>query len=233
VLTAARKVGAGSGPNLSNPLRTSPVQAHQATDPMPVSAPVIPIRPPEPAAAPVAERSDDELMLLARGGRMEAFDALVRRHQASVLRTAGKEMGDPALAKDVAQLTFLEIHRYLPRYEPQGKFKAFLYRVLLNQCRMAGRKRTAWNREMGQPAPPQLAALPEERLLARERRKQVDRALGGLSEKLRTVVLLRFAGDCSYQDIADAVDLPLGTVKSRLSAAMAELRSRLTGEEEA
>jgi RNA polymerase sigma-70 factor (ECF subfamily) len=197
------------------------------------TAPVIPLHPPlEPAAAPALERTDDQLMLLARGGRMEAFDALVRRHQAAVLRMAMKELADPSLAKDVAQATFLEVHAWLHRYEPQGKFKAFLYRVLLNQCRMAGRKRSSWLRMQTLPASPEVSAMPEDRLLERERRREVDRALGTLSPKLRSVLLLRFAADLSYQEIAEASDVPVGTVKSRISLAMAELKRRLTGEEE-
>src|SRR5436309_2296424 len=92
------------------------------------------VSPKEAAGMPLDERDDDELMLLAKNGMGPAFDALVRRHQASVLRVATKELGDLALAKDVAQTTFLEVHRYLPRYQPQQKFRAFLHRVLINQC---------------------------------------------------------------------------------------------------
>ena len=89
--------------------------------------------------ADLSERDNDSLMLLARGGLDGAFDALVRRHQTRTLRIAAKYLGQSAVAKDVAQNTFLEIHRALPRYKARGRFESYLYRVLLNQCRMASR----------------------------------------------------------------------------------------------
>ena len=89
---------------------------------------------------PLGELSDDELMLLARGGVNEAFDVLVRRHQDGVLRVAAKLLGRAELAGDAAQRTFLEVFRFLAQYQAQGKYKRFMYRVLINQCRMVGRE---------------------------------------------------------------------------------------------
>lgn len=174
-------------------------------------------------------RTDDELMLLARGGVDEAFDVLVRRHQTRVLRLAGRMVGQRANAPDVAQNAFLEIYRGLPRYQAQGKFSAYLFRVLLNQCRIAARssKRSAVAFEE-QPA---LLGdgTGESLILARERQREVEAALQRLSEKLRTVVVLRHSAGLSYDEIAETLDLPLGTVKRRLFDAMEKLRSMLGG----
>jgi RNA polymerase sigma-70 factor (ECF subfamily) len=74
------------------------------------------------------------------------------------------------------------------------------------------------------------AALPDDQLLARERRRTVEVAVGKLSEKLRDVVVLRFSGGLSYQAISEELDVPVGTVKSRLAAGMDKLRE-LLGEE--
>ena len=179
-----------------------------------------------PGEGPAPEsRTDDELLLLARGGVDEAFDVLVRRHQARVLRMAGRLLGRSALAPDVAQNAFLEIYRGLSRYQAQGKFPAYLYRVLLNQCRIAARSAKRAGAVVDEvPAPPG-DRTGESLILARERQREVDAALLRLTEKLRTVVVLRHAAGLSYDEIAETLDLPLGTVKRRLFDAMEKLRS--------
>ena len=185
-----------------------------------------------PAGPP---RDDDDWMLLARSGRPGAFDELVRLHQARVLAVAYRYLGQRDAAKDVAQNTFVEIYRRLPDYRPQGRFRAYLHRVLLNQCRMAVRSRGIRRRlherlgreeDDGAGVAP-AAALPDKEILARERQRQVERALLGLSDKLRAVVALHFSGELSHAEIADALGIKVGTVKSRLSAALVALREQL------
>src|SRR5438477_221154 len=101
------------------------------------------------AAAPVsAELGDDELMLLVRAGRRAAFDELVRRHQRRVLGVAARYVREPVLARDIAQNTFLELYRAVPRYQPRGSFTSFLYRIVLNQCSMARRSTRAEDRRV-------------------------------------------------------------------------------------
>ena len=81
---------------------------------------------------------DDALMGLARQ-KTEAFDTLVRRHQQMVYRISVKFLGNATDAKDVTQNSFVELYRYLDRYEPRGRFVSFLGRIVLNQCKMAAR----------------------------------------------------------------------------------------------
>ncbi len=192
---------------------------------------VVPFEKPGESRA-LEERNDDELMLLCRGGRREAFEVLVRRHQRKVLRIAAKHIGSIERAQDVAQTTFVEIYRYVPRYQALGKFEHLLSRILLNQCRMAHRKERSAEKAQAvlETMPEPEAALPDDQLLARERRRTVEVAVGKLSEKLRDVVVLRFSGDLSYQAISEELDVPVGTVKSRLAAGMDKLRE-LLGEE--
>ena len=181
----------------------------------------------DPRPVDLIDRKDDELLLLARGGREEAFAVVVRRHQEKVLRLASRYLGgDTELAEEAAQRTFVELFRYLPRYERRGRFSQFLYQLLLNQCRMVFRTAAAEQRKRSGIADHSFepAALPDEQLLARERRRSVDRAISRLSEKLRVVVALRFAGDMPYDEIAQVLELPMGTVKSRLAAGMEKLR---------
>jgi len=184
-----------------------------------------------------APRSDDDLMLLARGGMMAAFDELVRRHQPRVLRVAARRLAHRELAPDVAQNAFLDLYRSLPRYQARGLFEAYLFRAVVNQCRMAERSAryerrfrdprgaTATEVSAVQVTEPESSA--EARILARERERDLARAVARLSEKLRDVVSLRYAGELGYEQIAETLGIPAGTVKRRLFDAVEKLRQFL------
>jgi RNA polymerase sigma-70 factor (ECF subfamily) len=186
---------------------------------------------PQLALVPPVSRGDDELMLLARGGHPTAFDELVRRHQPRVVRMAARYLGDRAAAADAAQAAFVELYRALPSYRPRGKLQAFLYRVLLNQCRMAWRARRSEARAADVLAsePAEASQLPDEAILAGERTREVETALAELSPKLREVLVLRFASELSYDEIAATLEVPLGTVKRRIFDGMERLRVIMEG----
>lgn len=173
----------------------------------------------------LALRNDDELMLLARGGRDDAFDTLIRRHQRPVLRVALRYLGETALSADVAQNTFVALLRALPDYRANGQFKAFLYRILLNQCRMARRSERSLQRVLDQAS--NVTEQEAHEVLLREQRRDVERALLRLSDKLREVVVLRFGADFNYDEIGETLGIPTGTVKRRLFTAKAKLREML------
>ena len=186
--------------------------------------------------ATLAVRTDDELMLLARGGVSEAFDTLVRRHQVRVLRLIVRQLGAVDPAADVAQNAFLAIFRALPRYQARGQFTSYLYRAVLNECRYA--RRTERARTGGGLALPLdgeardavVDALigssesAEAQVLARERARDVQAAVSSLTDKLRDVVSLRYSAGLDYEEIARTLAVPLGTVKRRLFDAMEKLR---------
>jgi RNA polymerase sigma-70 factor, ECF subfamily len=178
-----------------------------------------------PGGETLAEQSDDDLMLLARAGAPGAFDTLIRRHQPRMLRLSYRYLGDASLAADAAQNAFVALFRTLPSYRAQGKFSSYLYRLLLNQCRMTKRSRRAEQKALD------VVSSWEERNVAetlqRERQREVEVAVGELSVKLREVVLLRYGAGLEYGDIAETLDIPLGTVKRRMFDAMAKLREVL------
>jgi RNA polymerase sigma-70 factor (ECF subfamily) len=199
-------------------------------------APQLALVPAEPGSdeqVPLSRRTDDELMLLARAGLREAFDTIVARHQSQALRVAARRLRQPSLAADVAQRTFLDLYRALHRYQARNCFPAYMYRALLNRCRIAEREARSERRfilplwgptvhlalEVSTPV-----ASAESLLLAHERERDVHHALARLSVKLRDVVSLRFGADLSYQEIAQTLNLPVGTVKRRVFDAMEKLR---------
>jgi len=174
-------------------------------------------------------RTDDDLMLLARGGLDAAFDTLVRRHQERVIRVASRLAGRSSLAPDLAQNTFLAVYRALPKYQARGKFSAYLYRVLLTQCRLSYRSAHVENHALDKLSrvPAEASEAVEDIILARERQREVELALDCLSPKLRQAVVLRYSGELSYDEIAEVLLVPVGTVKRRLFDAMEKLRQNL------
>jgi RNA polymerase sigma-70 factor (ECF subfamily) len=187
------------------------------------------------SAMPLADRDDDELMLLVGGGSREAFNELIRRHRPRALGVAMRYLKSSGPAHDAVQNTFLDIYRSAARYRPRGSFPSFLYRALLNQCHMARRAARSEERLLAAAAAREPAArlateTLEDRILADEQDRRIQRALDQLSEKLRGPVVLRYAADLSYQEIAEVLAIPLGTAKRRLFDALEKLRALLVEE---
>ena len=176
-------------------------------------------------------RSDDELARLAKGGQREAFEQLVLRHQGPSLQLAWKYLDDTTLAKDACQGAFLEMYKALATYQPRERFVFWLRRIVINQCRMVARAAQARKDAglaMGRE-PARTVERPDELLIKRQRQRAVEVALQDLSDKLREVAVLRYVSGHSLEEIASILELPLGTVKSRLFTAFAALRENLGG----
>ena len=111
----------------------------------------------------------------------------------------------------------------------RGRFPSYFYRVLLNQCAMVRRSALVEARAalVMPAAPAEAAATQETAILARERERDVEAALARLSAKLRDVVVLRYSGALRYDEIADVLHVPVGTVKRRLFDALEKLRQEL------
>ena len=176
------------------------------------------------------ERDDDALMLMVRAGEDRAFEVLVRRHQRMALATAAKYLGDPNAAEDAAQNSFLDLLRHATAYRPEGKFRAFLAKIVINQCRMANRRaRSEATKQRGlfslyQTAPP---SNHHDTVRQREQQRLLDEALTHLSPKLRDVIILRYTAALSLKEIGETLGIRLGTVKSRLFAGVEKLSRAL------
>lgn len=184
---------------------------------------------------PVNERgsSDEQLMAAVMAGDQGALAALVTRHHAPMLgylyRLVG---GERPLAEDLVQETFLRVlrQRTCPADRP---FKPWLYTIATNLARDYFKSAAVRQRERRSGQEQALlhvydsAPGPEEHALAAEQGGEVRVALAQLSEDYRVVVLLRFYQGFSLQEIAETLQIPLGTVKSRLSVAVHRLRAVL------
>jgi RNA polymerase sigma-70 factor (ECF subfamily) len=177
------------------------------------------------------EHDDDELMLMARGGVEEAFDALVRRHQGVASRVASRVLGPIPLADDAVQNTFLAIYNHIHDYQPRGKFRRFMFQILINHCRLILRS-AGRDKRLGERLFAVARAMPgtaDESILEREKSREIDRVLSRLSYKLRIVIVLRFAAELSYSEIGQVLKIPIGTVKSRLNTGIVKMRRIMGG----
>jgi RNA polymerase sigma-70 factor (ECF subfamily) len=184
------------------------------------------------AAAAVAERG---LVDECRRGDPQAFARLVSVHEGMVFNLAARLMGDSEEARDVSQDVFLQVYRTLDRFEGRSTLKTWIYRIVINHCR---NRQRWWRRRRRAASLPldELKASEEPRLVEgnpldqlerRERAAVVQAALLRLSFQHRAILLLREVEGLSCRQLSDALGIPEGTVKSRLSRAREELRQRL------
>jgi RNA polymerase sigma-70 factor (ECF subfamily) len=162
-----------------------------------------------------------------------AIEVLIRRYQNYVFRLCYLVMRNEQDAEDMTQETFVRAFRALPRFEIREgiSFEAWLYRVAVNACR--SRMRRKWYQVLPWPEPaPQIVSEPEEqpdrRLMRGEERSEILAAIDTLGEKHRLVVILRYYGGLSNEEIAQALSIPCGTVRSRLHVARRRLKALLS-----
>lgn len=168
------------------------------------------------------------LIRQAQNGDRNAYGELVRRHYDGVVNVVYRMCGDPDLAEDSAQETFLRAWLNLPAFRPEASLRTWLYRIALNAALDVLRRRKEATIETAQiQEMPDRAAGPEAALVEKEQAVLVRQALQLLPEASRSVLILREYGELSYQEIARALDIPVGTVMSRLSYARSRLRESL------
>jgi RNA polymerase sigma-70 factor (ECF subfamily) len=175
--------------------------------------------------------SDERLLAAVLAGELEALTQLVERYQRPLTGYLERLLGgDWPLAQDLTQETFLRVLRQRD-CRGQRPFKPWLYAIATNLARdhfkSATNRRVTPLDDVTAEGLVAGAADPEEQTLARERGHEIMAALATLSEEYRVTLLLRFYGDLSLREIADTLDIPVGTVKSRLSVGLRRLRAAL------
>ncbi len=199
-----------------------------------------PCVPPERRLPETSEPSDLALARAAAGGDSRAFDLLVRRHGDPIFNLVVRMVSDQHLALDLTLDSFLRAYRALPSFRGESTFATWLHRIAVNVCHNARQRRRRMRLVEGAalaPAsldgdrkpndPPDLTLEPQERLAREERESAVRAAIDSLEEEYRVVVVMRDLNGLSYEEIAEALDWPIGTVRSRLHRARLLLRQRL------
>ncbi len=178
-----------------------------------------------------------ELIRRFQRGQSLMFEALFDRYKDYVYRVAFYTLRHAEEAEDATQETFLDVLRALPDYDLEGaaRFETWLYRVTANRCKMRLRRRQLpsedWDEVEGllEQLPNSREEQPEAGVERRERESALWQAVGRLGEEHRAVLLLRYQQDFSYEEIAAALGINVGTVKSRLYNAHRKLKDTLSG----
>lgn len=191
------------------------------------------------SAEPLNLWTDEDLLLAFRRGQKDAFGELVRRYQRELYGYLRRYLGDDHLADDVFQNTFLQVYLKCNQYESGRPVRPWLYTIATNQAVDALRRNGRHPaisldqtvREAGDGEVRSLMELlesstsgPLEHVQGEERRLVVRAAVDQLPEFLRSVVILAYYQGLKYREIADILEIPVGTVKSRLHAALVKLQ---------
>lgn len=186
--------------------------------------------------------TDEELLLGYRdGGDRDAFDQLVHRYEGELYGYLRHYLGDADMAEDVFQLTFLQVHLKCDQFDSERKVRPWLYTVATNQAidlqrrnrrhGMVSLDRRRGNSDQDANGLSDLLdcpqAGPDDEAERAEQREQVRQALDELPEQTRQVVLLVYFQGLKYREAADVLSIPVGTVKSRLHAAIQKLSETL------
>jgi RNA polymerase sigma-70 factor (ECF subfamily) len=172
------------------------------------------------------DSGDWDLVQRVQAGEKAAFDVLVLKYQHKIVNLVMRYVQDPVEALDVAQEAFIKAYKALPRFRGESAFYTWLYRIAINTAKnyLVARKRRPLEYDLDLQDSQQFemqgrlsdSDTPEAQLLGEEVRKVVGNAIDGLPEDLRTAIVLREIEGMSYEEIAQAMDCPVGTVRSRI-----------------
>jgi RNA polymerase sigma-70 factor (ECF subfamily) len=186
-----------------------------------------------------ADVSDLSLVRRVQSGDKGAFDALVRKYQHKLVKLVMRYVRNPAEAEDIAQEAFIKAYRALPQFRGDSAFYTWLYRIAINTAKNAvvsrDRSPIEYNIDRNDATEESYdmqgrmkdSETPEGLVLTDEIRTTVNAAIEALPEDLRTAIVLRELDGLSYEEIAAAMDCPVGTVRSRIFRAREAIDRRL------
>ena len=172
------------------------------------------------------ESTDSELVKRVQKGDKGAFDLLVLKYEHKIVNLVMRYVRDPETALDISQEAFIKAYRALPRFRGDSAFYTWLYRIAVNTAKnyLASQRRKPMDIELDLQDPEQYALhaklketdTPEAITLGQELQEVLERAIHALPEDLRTAIILRELDGMSYEEIAETMDCPVGTVRSRI-----------------
>ncbi len=173
----------------------------------------------------------------ALGGNQGAYKELMERHRSAIYHIVLKIVRDREAVEDLVQETFMKAFASLATYRSEYKFSTWLYRIAANAAIDYLRKKRLktlsldapvhGSDDMGSIDIPDYSYSPEKEIEEREKRISINDAIDSLPEKYRLVIVYRHKDDKSYEEIAEALDIPIGTVKARIFRARELLKKKL------
>jgi len=183
------------------------------------------------------EQSDLALVQRVQRGERSAFDVLVLQYQQKVLKLVLRYIRDPMEAEDVVQEAFIKAFRAIGSFRGDSAFYTWIYRIAINTAKNAlvssKRRPVSYDIDVQDPEQGDLEArltdgeTPEQLAMTEEIRQTVNHAMADLPEDLRTAIVLREIDGLSYEEIAESMDCPVGTVRSRIFRAREAIDRRL------
>ncbi len=180
---------------------------------------------------------DQELVARVQQGDKGAFDILVRRYEHKLVNVIGRYIRDPSEVLDVAQEAFIKAYRALPNFRGDSAFYTWLYRIAINTAKnhlVASSRRPPGDdvdaqeaEQFGADSGLKEYATPERMALSSELATTIQAAIDELPEELRTAIVLRELDGLSYEEIAAAMECPIGTVRSRIFRARDAIDRRI------
>jgi len=178
-------------------------------------------------------QTDDDLNLIEsfKQGDTSAFGEIVLRYQDKIYNLCRHMLGNAADAEDAAQDVFLKAYQALPKFQPEASLYTWLYRIATNTC-IDYKKKPIFESLFGDSGEGERlvhdratdAPSPEKLYQSKQIDKALQESLGKLSPKLRAIIILKEIEELSYEEIADALEISMGTVKSRIARAREELQ---------
>ena len=186
----------------------------------------------------MSERQNDQALVeRVQAGDKKAFDLLVIKYQSRIVNVISRYLRDPVESMDLAQEAFIKAYRALPNFRGESAFYTWLYRIAINTAKnhlvAQSRRPPSDDIEAGDaeqyegPSALKENATPENMMLRDEIQKVIFSAIEALPDDLRTAITLRELEDMSYEEIAEAMDCPIGTVRSRIFRAREAIDTKL------
>ncbi len=184
-----------------------------------------------------SQSSDKKLVKRVQKGDKGAFDLLVLKYQHKIVNLVMRYVRDPELAQDITQEAFIKAYRALPRFRGDSAFYTWMYRIAVNTAKnhLAAQRRRPMDIELDLQDPDQYdlharlreTDTPEGVTLSDELKESVEAAIAALPDDLRTAIILRELEGMSYEEIAQTMECPVGTVRSRIFRARDAISKRV------
>nr|WP_294682728.1 sigma-70 family RNA polymerase sigma factor [uncultured Anaerotignum sp.] len=183
----------------------------------------------------MTDQKEMRLVKKAKQGDLHAFEELILQHEKIVYNVALRMMNHSEDAKDISQEVFLKAYRNIKNFDERSQFSTWLYRITANTCidemrKRKGKQSFSLEEELENEEGSMRRQIadegetPEESLLRQEQKSEILQALDSLSPEHKTAVILRDIKGLSYEEIAELLELSLGTVKSRISRGRSQLK---------
>jgi RNA polymerase sigma-70 factor (ECF subfamily) len=171
--------------------------------------------------------TDDQLVNASRLGDAEAFQELIERHKGLVFALIARSVADRSRADDLAQDVFLRIYRGLPYFRGESRLSTWIYRIVANVCAQEQARRPTPASLDDDRHRPALPSAHDRHVSDLELRERLEKAIARLPANQRLLVAAHYLEGVQYEDLAEALKLPLGTVKTHLYRAKQQLRRML------